>query len=148
MYLLYTNGVIFLDTKEKVEGDILSFYNSGQLIMNINDISEVEEHLLIFQTLIDNVEDSLVILFRVGAEVNFNEVLNNDQISFKPGTRYSAEHHRVYVDTSENSTWDSSPGRIDVAVVYTEITQDLDACINDLNSRDVKKIFLVSNTGE
>jgi len=60
-----------------------------------------------------------------------------------------ATGHQLFVDTINPASWNSTPLKIDVAIVYPLDSLNMDEgddCVQDLLRRSAKKVFLVSWT--
>ena len=140
-----------MNTKEKAVKGILSFLQSDQQFLFLNGTYQNEKHPLALAAVLYQYPGPATILFRVNAQRNADIFLSPIGIrrSPKPGTPIRVEEHNLYVDTINPRSWNSSPSRIDVAIVYPTDSLNADKggeCVEDLVRRQANKIMLVTWT--
>lgn len=110
-----------------------------------------EKHVLALQTTLLTSPSGTRLLFRANSRQNVSLFLRTAGIHRvpRPGEPLLVEGHRLYVDTTNPRSWKASVRPIDVGIVYPldSLSPDTGSdCIQDLRSRDAKKLILVTWT--
>lgn len=142
-----------MNTRTKALEEINSFLQSNHRFMLLTGTFQTEKHPLVLAAILTQFPTPATILFRANHANHFDTFLSPVlKLSKKPktGTPIAIQGgYTLYIDTTNRSSWGSSPSNIDIAVVYPIDSLSLqlgDECVQDLIARKAKKIILVSWT--
>lgn len=136
-----------MNTKADAIAGIQSFLKSSSRILLLTGTYQNMKHVLLLKQVL-TLSQPVSVLFRANSREHIEQFLNPVGIQKVPegGARFGT--HRVYGDTINTRSWQSSPAQVDVAVVYPADSLDARSgpvCVEDLMRR-AQKVCLVSWT--
>lgn len=142
-----------MNTKAKAIQGLLSFIQSQEKVILLTGTYQHRKHVLALSLILSKYPSPATVLFRANSSTGFTDFLAPVLDLTKkprPGEPVDIQGgYQLYVDTINPRSWSSSPRNVDVALVYPLDSlnyDDGDECVQDLMRRNVKKIFLVSDT--
>ncbi len=133
---------------------IISFLKTEEKFLFLRGTHQHKKHTLTIKTILKCYSQA-TILFRINNMNNADGILSplvKQKENIKTGKPLKCKDgNKLYLDSINSQSWGSSPQDIDFGIIYPLDSLGPDKgseCIEDLKSRNAKKIFLVSSTDD
>jgi len=137
-----------MNTRDQaINGIVVEFLDSNKKFLFVNGTHEDEKHNLVMNVVLEKYS-SINILFRANAKNNAILYLTSFNVNIpSPGKYTSINGNKLYVDSINSTSWNSTPSNMDVAILYPAESLDLNtenSCIKNLVNKNPQKIILIT----